>query len=89
MLKIKDKDKFIIYNYTPNEISDLKLFELIYRVVNQGKLSNNESEYCYLTVLDKDFVVNSTKTKTGYRFDVYNDKTIELNVDKCLQSKGE
>ena len=82
MLKIKDKNKFIIYNYTPNDISDLKLFELIYRVIQQGKISNNETQYCYLTILDKDLVVDCRKTKTGYRFNVYNDKTIELNVEK-------
>lgn len=74
---IKIKDKFIVYNYTPNCIDDLKLFELIYEVIKQGKTSNNNTEYCYITIFNKDFVVDCRKTKTGYRFNVYSDKGIK------------
>lgn len=74
---INIKDKFIIYNYTPSCIDDLKLFELIYEVIKQGKISNNNTEYCYITTFNKELVVDCKKTKTGYRFNVYNENKIK------------
>lgn len=83
MLKTKDKSKFIIYNHTTNEIDDKRLFELVYLVILNGKLSNNESEYCYLTAFKDGNTVSTHKTKTGYRFDIYN----EDRVKRCLVEK--
>lgn len=79
---INIKDKFIIYNYTPSCIDDLKLFELIYEVIKQGKISNNNTEYCYFTVFGKEnkVCVSFSKSKSGYRIDVYNEN--EVNKQK-------
>ena len=77
-MKLK-KDKFIICNYTPNKINDLVLFGYIYKSIEQGKISNDDTEYCYLTSFGKDDrdLVAIRKTKYGYKIDVYNDN--ELN----------
>lgn len=85
-----NKNKFIIYNHTPNQINDLQLFELVYDTIKQGYLSNNETEYCYLTIFGKENrnVVSTRKTKTGYRFDIYNDnKMKELLKEKQNETK--
>jgi len=72
------KDKFIIYNHTPNDISDSRLFFLIHRVILNGKISNDNKEYCYATTFDNNDIVWVRKTKNGYRIDVYNEDTLDL-----------
>lgn len=76
------KEKFIIYNHTPNATSDLELFGLIYECIKQGKISNNNTEYCYVTIFGKEnkLYVSFRKSKSGYRIDVYNEN--ELNKQK-------
>lgn len=75
------KDKFIIYNHTPNDINDSRLFSLIYLVISNGKLSNNNTEYCYVTTFKNNDSVWFRKTKSGYRIDVYNKDTLGKRID--------
>lgn len=79
------KDKFIIYNYTPNKISDVELFSFVLECVKQGKISNNNIEYCYITIFGKEDknVVSFDKTKSGYRINVYNDT--ELRKQRMIE----
>ena len=61
--------KFHIENRS--SVSDFRLFELVMRVISQGLLSNNCTEYCYLTSLGSIhgdvYYVQTIKTKYGYR----------------------
>ncbi len=71
--------KFIIYNHTTH-YEDYEVFEFILECLEQGLLSNNETEYCYIIVRACerwDLVFESSKTKTGYRFDIF-----EANTNK-------
>ena len=52
----------------------MKFFDFITDCIGMGLLSNKNTEYCYCIVrhYEKwDLVFASNKTKTGYRFDVY------------------
>ena len=65
--------KFIIHNSTKH-YEDWEIFEFILECLKKGLLSNNETEYCYCIVRQCErweLVFASNKTKTGYRFDVY------------------
>lgn len=65
--------KFIIYNYTEH-YNDDEIFEFILECIGEGLLSNNNTEYCYCIVRqceNWDLVFDSSKTKTGYRFNIY------------------
>ena len=65
--------KFIIHNSTKH-YEDWEIFEFILECLKKGLLSNNETEYCYCIVRQCErweLVFVSNKTKTGYRFDVY------------------
>ena len=79
MLKIKNK--FIIYNYTPNKITDLDLFYYVNECIKQGKISNDNTEYCYVTPFgygtENRIVVSMQKTKYGYRVAVNNENEIK------------
>ena len=90
MLRIK-KDKFIVYNYTPNKISDLDLFGYVYKTIQLGKISNDDTEYCYVTTFGKEDVnvVSMRKTKYGYRVAVYNENEIKKLKELEKVSEGE
>lgn len=65
--------KFIIHNSTKH-YQDWEIFEFILDCLKEGLLSNNNNEYCYCIVRQCEkweLVFVSNKTKTGYRFDVY------------------
>ena len=67
--------KFIIHNGTEH-YDDWEIFSFITDCLQQGLLSNEGTEYCYLIARpceNWDLVFVSRKTKTGYRFDVYED----------------
>lgn len=68
--------KFIIHNKTIH-YNDWEIFVFISQCLMQGLISNEGTEYCYCITMDCDdhtLVFTSKKTKTGYRFDVYEDK---------------
>lgn len=68
-----NNSKFIIHNSTKH-YNDYEIFEFITECLGEGLLSNNNTEYCYCVVRQCerwDLVFVSNKTKTGYRFDVY------------------
>jgi hypothetical protein len=75
--------KFIINNLSPDRLTDVECLEYVSRVMRKGKISNNDTQYCYIvtfdkvslmskTVPDEKIVVSSEKTKTGtFTFQVY------------------
>lgn len=68
-----NNSKFIIHNHI-RHYNDYEVFEFITECLSKGLLSNNKTEYCYCIVrqCEKwDLVFESHKTKTGYRFDVF------------------
>jgi len=92
MLRIK-KDKFIICNYTPNKINDLDLFHYVNECIKQGKISNNNTEYCYVTTFgygtENRIVVSMQKTKYGYRIAVYNENEIKKIKNDLVEKVSE
>ncbi len=82
MIKSDNKIKFIVRNYTTQDIDDKRLFELAYLVILNGKISNDNTEYCYLTTFKDGNVVSTRKTKSGYRFDIYNDDRVKKELKK-------
>lgn len=65
--------KFIVYNRTKSYY-DWEVFEFIKEIMQEGLLSNNETEYCYCTVRQHEtfeIVCVFNKTKNNYRIDVY------------------
>ena len=66
--------KLIIDNRT--QISDTDALALVLNVVKQGKISNNETEYCYGTSFEigvKKFMVWTNKNKKSIRFVITKD----------------
>ena len=70
-IKILETNKFIIRNHT--ELTDLQVFYRIQRVIELGLISNNDTEYCYVTGFD-DCYVWAKKTEYGYKFDIVDKK---------------
>lgn len=46
--------KLIIKNKT--EISDIEVLKYVSKVIELGRISNNEKQYCYMSVLEKEGV---------------------------------
>lgn len=44
--------KIIIKNKT--EISDIEVLKYVSKVIELGRISNNEKQYCYMSVLEKE-----------------------------------
>ena len=68
-----NNEKFIIHNKTKH-YTDYEIFKWITECIGKGLLSNNNTEYCYCCVRkyeNWELVFVSNKTKTGYRFDIY------------------
>ena len=59
-----------------DNISDLVAISLVKEVIEQGKISNNGTSYCYLTVFGNICVEASQYRKTPY-FRVYKEKNKE------------
>lgn len=70
--------KFHIENRA--EVSGVLLFELVSKVINQGLISNNDTEYCYVTFIGlsggNEYIVQTIKTNYGYRIIVGKHKEI-------------
>lgn len=68
--------KFIIHN-SAKHYDDYEVFEFILECIGKGLLSNDNTEYCYCIVRQCErwnLVFISKKTKTGYRFDIYEEE---------------
>ena len=61
--------KFIINNRT--KLNDSEVFQYIASVLEQGLISNNNTEYCYISKFYSGVVVETTKTSYGYKILVY------------------
>jgi hypothetical protein len=59
--------RIIINNKTHKE--DKYIMRLVFEVMNRGKVSNNNTRYCYCTVI-RDNVIYAKETKTSIIFDV-------------------
>ena len=61
--------KFIIDNRT--KLSDIDVMTLITEVVKQGRISNNDKQYCYgtgITIEDKTYMIWTDLNKKSDRF---------------------
>lgn len=66
-------NKFIIHNRTKT-FRDDEIFDFILYCIKLGLLSNDKTQYCYCTVRKfetKDLICEFTKTKLGYRIDLF------------------
>ena len=55
-------------------VSDALATKLVGKVIEMGKISNNNRQYCYLTRFPEEgryVVVTCDMVKTGYSFNVY------------------
>ena len=59
-----------------DNISDLVAISLVKEVIEQGKISNNGTSYCYLTVFGKVYVEARQYRKKPY-FRVYKNENME------------
>jgi|TARA_R110000822_G_C14919118_1_gene451186 hypothetical protein len=62
-------NKLIIDNRT--ELKDFEAIILVSRVINQGRISNNEKQYCYGTSIqieDKTYMIYTSLNKKSDRF---------------------
>gem|GEM_PF-2409265 len=68
--KITDKmNKLIIDNRT--ELSDINVVTLVGKVINQGRISNDNKQYCYgtgITIEDKEYMIWTYLNKKSDRF---------------------
>jgi hypothetical protein len=68
--KITDKmNKLIIDNRT--ELSDINAVTLVGEVINQGRISNDNKQYCYgtgITIEDKEYMIWTDLNKKSDRF---------------------
>lgn len=63
--------KFIIYNHT--KVSDYIIFKLITKVIDEGLISNNGKNYCYVVRFGV-CTIEMIKTKYGYKVIVLDGK---------------
>lgn len=62
-------NKFIIDNRT--ELTDLESVNLVSRVIKQGRISNDNRQYCYVTVIkieNKSYFISAYLNKKSDRF---------------------
>ena len=62
-------NKLIIDNRT--ELSDINVVTLVGKVINQGRISNNNKQYCYgtgITIEDKEYMIWTDLNKKSDRF---------------------
>ena len=53
-------------------ISDAESLVYTLKVINEGKISKNNSQYCFLTTFESGIKVYANKTKTGtYTFRIW------------------
>jgi len=67
--------KLIIENRTLG-LSDFQCLIYVQKVIAQGRISNNNKQYCYLTVFDK-ILVTTDFNKKSDRFVVSEDKKLK------------
>jgi hypothetical protein len=75
--------KFIVKNLNPERLPDVGCMEYVLRVIKNGKISKDGTQYCYevtfdeipflsRTVPNEKIVMSSDRTKTGaFTFRVY------------------
>jgi len=62
-------NKLIIENRT--ELTDLEAINLVGKVINQGRISNNGKQYCYCTgiiIKDKKYMIYTDLNKKSDKF---------------------
>jgi len=62
-------NKLIIDNRT--ELSDINVVTLVGKVINQGRISNDNKQYCYgtgITIEDKEYMIWTYLNKKSDRF---------------------
>ena len=62
-------NKLIIDNRT--ELSDINVVTLVGKVINQGRISNDNKQYCYgtgITIEDKEYMIWTDLNKKSDRF---------------------
>ena len=62
-------NKLIIDNRT--ELSDINVVTLVDKVINQGRISNDNKQYCYgtgITIEDKEYMIWTYLNKKSDRF---------------------
>ena len=62
-------NKLIIDNRT--ELSDINVVTLVGKVINQGRISNDNKQYCYgtgITIKDKEYMIWTYLNKKSDRF---------------------
>jgi len=62
-------NKLIIDNRT--ELSDINVVTLVAKVINQGRISNDNKQYCYgtgITIEDKEYMIWTYLNKKSDRF---------------------
>ena len=62
-------NKLIIDNRT--ELSDINVVTLVGKVINQGRISNDNKQYCYgtgVTIEDKEYMIWTYLNKKSDRF---------------------
>jgi len=65
--------KLIIDNRT--ELTDFEAITLVGRVIKQGRISNNNKQYCYgtrVTIEDKEYMIWTDLNKKSDRFVITN-----------------
>ena len=73
--KLKTMNKLIIDNRT--DLQDIHAVSLVSKVVEQGRISNDEKQYCYGTAFSidgKQFLVWTDLNKKSDRFVICEDK---------------
>lgn len=76
-MTINTMNKLIIDNQT--DLSEIEVFPYIWEIINQGKISNNNKQHCYVTTFKDGIVVCSFLNKKSERLLVYKDKWQERN----------
>ena len=74
MKKEKPRIKFIIEDYT--DIGDITMMDIVGKVVQEGLISNNNKQYCYVTRFGQGVVVEMIKKDYGYKVVIFKDKVI-------------
>lgn len=75
--KIKEMSRIIIQNST-SSVSDADCLTYVQKVIQEGRISDNGKQYCYVTRFTNDVMVATQLNKKSDKFIVYDDNREEI-----------
>ena len=80
MIQTMEKKKLIIENQTDLPMKEILIY--INFVIQQGRISNDGTQYCYLTAFDNGYAVASRLNKDSDKLIIYKSDKNKISVQE-------